>query len=86
MPFELCNAPSTFQRVMTSIFFDLLHKSMSVFIDDFSTQTSEEDHYDMLRECFVHCRRNRLSLNPAKTYLSVQKGVLLRYVISKAGK
>ena len=86
MPFGLCNAPSAFQRVMTSIFFDLLHKSMSVFIDDFSTQTSAINHYAMLRECFERCRQNRLSLNPAKVYLGVQKGVLLGYVVSKAGK
>jgi RNase H-like domain found in reverse transcriptase/Integrase core domain/Integrase zinc binding domain len=64
----------------------LLHKSMSVFIDDFSTQTNAVNHYAMLRECFVRCRRNRLALNPAKVYLGVQKGVLLGYVVSKAGK
>jgi hypothetical protein len=34
MPFGLCNAPTTFQRVTTHALFDLLHNSMSVFIDD----------------------------------------------------
>jgi hypothetical protein len=86
MPFGLCNAPSAFQRAMTAIFSDLLHKSMSVFIDDFSTQTNAANHYDMLRECFVRCRHNQLALNPTKVYLGVQKGVLLGYVVSKAGK
>ncbi len=36
MPFGLCNAPSAFERAMTFVFFDLLHKSMTVFNDDFS--------------------------------------------------
>ena len=39
MPFGLCNAPNVFQSVMTFIFFDLLHNSMSVFMDDIKTQT-----------------------------------------------
>ncbi|RDX75976.1 Retrovirus-related Pol polyprotein from transposon 17.6, partial [Mucuna pruriens] len=34
MPFGLCNAPSTFQHCMTSIFSDLLHDCMEVFMDD----------------------------------------------------
>jgi hypothetical protein len=37
MPFGLCNALAAFQRVMTYAFFELLRKSMAVFIDDFST-------------------------------------------------
>jgi hypothetical protein len=40
MPFGLCNASTTFQRVMTYVLSKLLHKSMVVFIDDFNTQTS----------------------------------------------
>ncbi|RDX99223.1 hypothetical protein CR513_17744, partial [Mucuna pruriens] len=36
MPFGLCNAPSTFQRCMTSIFSDLLQDCMEVFMDDFT--------------------------------------------------
>ncbi|RDX90948.1 hypothetical protein CR513_27138, partial [Mucuna pruriens] len=36
MPFGLCNAPSTFQHCMTSIFLDLLQDCMEVFIDDFT--------------------------------------------------
>ncbi|RDY09643.1 Retrovirus-related Pol polyprotein from transposon 17.6, partial [Mucuna pruriens] len=36
MPFGLCNAPSTFQRCMMSIFSDLLQDCMEVFMDDFT--------------------------------------------------
>ncbi|RDX65936.1 Retrovirus-related Pol polyprotein from transposon 17.6, partial [Mucuna pruriens] len=36
MPFGLCNAPSTFQHYMTSIFSNLLQDCMEVFMDDFT--------------------------------------------------
>nr|GEU83056.1 reverse transcriptase domain-containing protein [Tanacetum cinerariifolium] len=35
MPFGLCNAPGTFQRCMMAIFYDMIKKTMEVFIDDF---------------------------------------------------
>ncbi|RDY08776.1 Retrovirus-related Pol polyprotein, partial [Mucuna pruriens] len=38
MPFGLCNAPSTFQHCMTSIFSDLLQDCMKVFKDEFTVK------------------------------------------------
>ena len=34
MPFSLCNAPTTFQRCMLSIFSDLVERIMEVYMDD----------------------------------------------------
>jgi hypothetical protein len=36
MSFGLCNAPTSFQRCMMSIFFYMIEEIMEVFIDDFS--------------------------------------------------
>nr|GFA92048.1 reverse transcriptase domain-containing protein [Tanacetum cinerariifolium] len=36
MPFGLCNALGTFQRCMLAIFYDMVEKTMEVFMDDFS--------------------------------------------------
>jgi hypothetical protein len=71
MPFGLCNASTTFQRVMTYAFFELLCKLMVVFIDDFNTQTSRKEHLKMLRACFQRCKEVGISLNPKKVYLVV---------------
>ncbi|RDY10530.1 hypothetical protein CR513_04931, partial [Mucuna pruriens] len=43
MPFGLCNAPSTFQKCMLSIFSDLLEDCMDVFMDDFTVYVDTFD-------------------------------------------
>nr|GEV39640.1 reverse transcriptase domain-containing protein [Tanacetum cinerariifolium] len=56
MPFELCNAPGTFQRCMMAIFHDMIKKTMEVFMDDFlvfgnSFQTCLSHLEKMLKRC-----------------------------------
>jgi hypothetical protein len=45
MPFGLCNAPSTFQRMMNGILRDVLHKLVSVFLDDICVYTCTLKEY-----------------------------------------
>ena len=40
MPFGLCNAPTTFQTCMMSMFSDLVEEGMEIFMDDFSVYGS----------------------------------------------
>jgi hypothetical protein len=68
MPFGLCNALDAFQIIMTYVFFELVRKSMVVFIDEFNIQTSQEEQLEMLKTCFQRCREVEISLNPMKVY------------------
>jgi hypothetical protein len=36
LPFGLCNAPTTFQRVVLSIFSYLIHDTVEIYMDDFT--------------------------------------------------
>ena len=83
MPFGLCNTPATFQRLVMYIFTDLLFKSITVYIDDLSTQSSTRE---CVREALIRYRQMRLALNPDKTFLGVQRRVLLGYVVSEKRK
>jgi hypothetical protein len=85
MCFGLCNGLATFQRVMTFAFSDLIHKSMMVFIDDFSTHSKREDHLHWIRECLIKCSRTRIALNPDKLFVGVVRGVLLGHIVSVSG-
>ena len=43
LPFGLCNAPTTFQRLVLAIFVDLIHDYVEVYMDDFSVYENESD-------------------------------------------
>ena len=36
LPFGLCNAPTTFQRIVISIFSDISTNYMEIYMDDFT--------------------------------------------------
>ena len=68
------------------IFTNLLFKSMTVYIVDFSTKSTSDNHVESVRLALVRCRNMTLALNPDKTFLGVQRGVLLGYVVSEKGR
>ena len=64
IPFGLCNAPTTFQRCMTSIFSDLVEKVIEIFMDDFSVYGSSfEDCLKNLERVLQRCQDKNLVLN-----------------------
>jgi hypothetical protein len=85
MPFGLCNAPGTFQRLMMDIFQDFLKHFLEVFIDDFAVFSAWRDHLAYLRRTFERCRETGLKLHPGKCYFGMVSGLLLGHIVSRHG-
>ena len=85
MPFGLCNAPATFQRVMMAAFQDFLQQWMEIFLDDFAVYGDEDDMVTKLELVFKRCIAMGISLNPDKCVFGIERGVLLGHVVSNDG-
>ena len=86
MPFGLCNAPATFQRVMDVVMSGLNFQVCLVYLDDiilFSQTVSE--HLERLRIMFERLRKANLKLKPSKCSLLKNEVVFLGHVISSEG-
>ncbi|RDX92581.1 Retrovirus-related Pol polyprotein, partial [Mucuna pruriens] len=86
MPFDLCNAPSTFQHCMMSIFSDLLQDYMEVFMDDFTMYAdSFETCLSNLSKVLKRCIDTNLVLNFEKCHFMVTEGIVLGHLVSNRG-
>ncbi|RDX70206.1 Retrovirus-related Pol polyprotein from transposon 17.6, partial [Mucuna pruriens] len=86
MPFGLCNAPSTFQRCMMSIFSDLLQDCMEVFMDDFTVYADSFDAcLSNLSRVLKRCIDTNLVLNFEKCHFMVAKGTVFGHLVSNRG-
>ena len=62
--FGLCNAPTSFQRCMMSIFSDMIEEIVEVFMDDFSVYGKTFDHcLENLDKVLQRCQEKDLVLN-----------------------
>ena len=85
MPFGLCNAPTTFQRCMMSMFSDLVEKAMEIFMDDFSVYGSSFEHcLKNLETVLQRCQDKNLALNWEKCHFMVTEGIVLGHKIYAA--
>jgi hypothetical protein len=85
MPFGLCNAPATFQRVMTTAFQKYLRKFIEIFLDDFCVFSTCQKHTECLKKCFEQCREYGISINAAKFEFIVPCGRLFGHIVSNEG-
>ena len=86
MPFGLCNAPSTYQRLMASTLQGLIGRICLAYLDDvivFSKRRSE--HVANLIVVFVRIRSAKLKLKPKKCSLFYDQVLYLGHVIDAAG-
>ena len=86
MPFELKNADATYQRIMTAIFHDMMHRELEDYVDDIVVKSkSREDHVQILKKVFERCRAFKLRMNPFKCAFGVSFGTFLGFLIHNRG-
>ncbi|RDX78145.1 Retrovirus-related Pol polyprotein from transposon 17.6, partial [Mucuna pruriens] len=69
MPFELKNTGATYQRAMVTLFHDMMHKEVEVYVDDM----------------IAKLRKYKLRLNPAKCTFGVKTRKLLGFIVNERG-
>lgn len=86
MPFGLCNAPATFERLMERVLAAIPRSRCVVYLDDLlvhaATFSNELDH---LREVFSAIRQAGLRLHPKKCHLFRRETAFLGHVINAEG-
>ena len=88
MPFGLCNAPATFQRLMQKTLTGLGGDQpfCSVYIDDVIVfSKTVEEHLDHLAQVFNRLRKIGLKLHPQKCSFTHPKVLYLGHIISSEG-
>ena len=80
MPFGLKNVGATYQRTMTTIFQDMMHRELEDYVDEIVMKSRRrEDHVEVLRKVFERCRLFKLRMNPLKCAFGVSVGKFLRF-------
>ena len=86
MPFGLCNAPGTFQRLMEHIFGDQSFQTLLLYLDDVVVFSGTfEQHLQRLGLVLGRLRAQNLKLNLSKCHFFAQEVQYLGHVISAAG-
>jgi hypothetical protein len=86
MPFGLCTAPATFQRMMNGILRDFLHNFVTVYLDDVCIYSRTlEGHLEHLRLVLQRFKEEGLKLRPNKYFFGMQEMECLGYTVP-AGK
>ena len=86
MPFGLCNAPATFERLMEKVLHELQWQICLCYLDDILVfSKTAEEHMDRLKTIFDRLRNAKLKLKPKKCHFFQRKISFLGHVVSGEG-
>ncbi|UYV74968.1 hypothetical protein LAZ67_12001925, partial [Cordylochernes scorpioides] len=86
MPFGLCNAPATFERLMEAILQGLATETCMVYLDDIIVLGKNfEEHLSNIKKVFKRLEAANLKLSPKKCKLFKKEVAYLRHIISAEG-
>ncbi|KAA3483746.1 reverse transcriptase [Gossypium australe] len=86
MPFGLKNAGATYQRAIVTLFHDMMHKKIEVYVDDMIAKSrTEKEHIEVLKKLFLRLKKFQMKISPAKCTFGARSGKLLGFVVSERG-
>ena len=86
MPFGLSNAPAAFQRLINSIFADLLDINILVYLDDILIDSNNsKDHEQHVREVLRRLWNNKLYARADKCSFHKHTVEYLGYILAPSG-
>lgn len=86
MPFGLCNAPSTFQRLMERMFGDCRYQSVLLYLDDVIVFSSSiQQHLERLEVVFSRLQEQGLKAKFSKCHFFQRTVKYLGHVVSAEG-
>ena len=83
MPFGLKNVGAIYQKDMVTLFHDMMHKEIEVYVDDLIAKSREDENH--VKNLFERLRKFQLKLNPTKCTFGTTSGKLLGFIVSKKG-
>ena len=84
--FGLKYAGATYQRAMVTLFHDMIHKEVEVYVDNMIAKSyTEEDHIINLQTLLERLWKFKLRLNLNKCTFGVSLGKLLGFIVSQRG-
>uniref|UniRef100_A0A2N9IX63 Uncharacterized protein n=1 Tax=Fagus sylvatica TaxID=28930 RepID=A0A2N9IX63_FAGSY len=86
MSFDLKNARATYQCAMVTLFHNMIHQEIEVYVDDMIAKSCTlEGHLVDLLKLFQRLRKYRLRLNPNKCIFGVTSRKLLGFIVNGRG-
>ncbi|KAJ9525353.1 hypothetical protein QJQ45_003238 [Haematococcus lacustris] len=86
LPFGLCNAPATFQRLMNDVLHDLLDDCVLVYLDDILIfSRTPQEHLAHLRRVLDLLRKHKLYAKLSKCEFGMDQTSFLGHIVSASG-
>ena len=86
MPFGLCNAPATFQRLMERCMGEMNLRDCLIYLDDVIIfSTTFEEHLERLGAVFARLKEHNLMLKASKCEFMKSRVTYLGHVVSESG-
>jgi hypothetical protein len=86
MPFGLCNAPATFQRLMALVFSGLIGLDCLIYLDDIIILAATfEVHLIRLEKVFLRLQEENLKIKLSKCNFGLSSVKFLGHVVSSEG-